>query len=210
MNKIVEIDTSTEPEMTLDKYTGIVTATCGSKSSTLQLPTREGQGYAILPSTKYKLIDVGVFYKAYISTNEPFRVLGDPNLKPENIKKGVSIFEVKGAYDPPKTETVTINYKDIYDIDDAEHSSIKKYLRCSYTKPDGQWHEDYYGIASISCEYEPLQVVKGSIVRFDCPTDTTYDDFTINGNDYSIEDIYNDYSNYQHFMILVKSDLILS
>ena len=94
-----EVSQST-PVITFDSATGLVTATAtqkegyvyaGTKSSNKQLETQISA--TITPGTARKTaVPIGRY------TTGTVYVAGDPNLVPENIKAGVTIFGVTGTY----------------------------------------------------------------------------------------------------------------
>lgn len=71
---------------------GLITATAGDKSATLQMTTVAGK--TVIPSASYQ---TAVAKNVY--TTGTIRVKGDTNLKAENIAKGVSIFNVLGTFE---------------------------------------------------------------------------------------------------------------
>lgn len=103
--RILAIPGGPEPdpvEISLDTSTGLVTATDGLSSDSLQLSTQSGstkvptiQQYVAVPAGKYTTGDV--------------KIQGDANLVAGNIKKDVSIFGVTGSYDAPTPDPVTIS-----------------------------------------------------------------------------------------------------
>ena len=79
------------PEITVSS-SGLITATAGDKTATKQLSTQAGT--TVTPGTSAK---TPVTAGKYVTGN--ITVKGDANLKAENIKKGVSIFNVAGSFE---------------------------------------------------------------------------------------------------------------
>ena len=92
--------TQATPTMTINTGTGVVTAKSvqsagyvesGTKTNTLNLSTQSGK--TVTPSTsEITAVNPGKYTLDYI------KVKGDPNLISANIKQGVSIFGVAGAF----------------------------------------------------------------------------------------------------------------
>lgn len=83
---------------------GLITATAGDKSATKQLTTQAAQ--IITPGTSNTTIASG----KYLTGDQV--VLGDTNLIPENIRSGVSIFDVAGSMANAETKV----YSDVQNI----------------------------------------------------------------------------------------------
>lgn len=130
--KSVATATQATPSISVDaagKITASATQTAGyvsagTKSATKQLTTQAAQ--TITPGTTNKTIASG----KYLTGAQTIK--GDANLKAENIKEGVSIFDINGSYKgatglAPATVTVTSEYLDIYvnyfDIDNDAYIS---------------------------------------------------------------------------------------
>lgn len=79
---------------------GLITATAGDKSATQQLPTQESK--TVTPGTSTK---TAVASGRYTTGN--VNVAGSANLVPANIKSGVNIFGVTGAFEGGTPELVT-------------------------------------------------------------------------------------------------------
>lgn len=96
VSKSVSTVEQATPSISIDS-SGLITASStqsagyvssGTKSSTKQLATKDAE--TITPSTSNQTINSGT----YLTGTQT--ILGDTNLKPENIKSGVSIFGVTG------------------------------------------------------------------------------------------------------------------
>lgn len=74
----------------------------GVKSNTYQLPVQGAQ--TITPGTTSKTIDAGKFLTGTQT------IQGDANLVADNIKSGISIFDVVGTYKGSSIETVEVNF----------------------------------------------------------------------------------------------------
>lgn len=104
--RILAIPGGPEPdpvEISLDTTTGLVTATDGLSSDSLQLTTRTG--YTVTPTTyQQQAVAAGMY------TTGPVIVAGDSDLVATNIKKDVEIFGVTGTLKTPTTPfTFSIN-----------------------------------------------------------------------------------------------------
>lgn len=121
VTKDVATATQATPSISVNS-SGLITASAtqtagyvysGNKSATKQLTTLAAQ--TITPGTSNKFITPG----KYIIGNQT--ILGDSNLKAENIKSGVSIFGVAGSYEGSgggsgggSVETCTVTVRDPY------------------------------------------------------------------------------------------------
>lgn len=93
------IETSVAPTVTVDGN-GLITAACKDKVTTQQLPIQDGQ--QITPGTAARTaVSAGRY------TTGDIVVAGDSNLTAENIKRGVSLFGVAGAYGAPHMVPLT-------------------------------------------------------------------------------------------------------
>lgn len=123
---IGKITTEQTPEISVST-TGLITATCGSKSATQQLPTQAAQ--TITPGTTPQTIPAGKYTTGVVT------VEGDANLLPENIKAGIEMFEVVGEITPaPKYMVVTNDDFAITCSVDASDSQLRN-IKVTITLP---------------------------------------------------------------------------
>lgn len=104
-NKIKAITTSVTHSPSISVSTaGKITATCGGTSATKQLTTQAAK--TVTPGTSSQTaVSSGVY------TTGAVTVAGDSDLVASNIKKGVSIFNVTGTYNPtPIIESCTVSF----------------------------------------------------------------------------------------------------
>lgn len=117
---IGKITTEQTPEISVSN-TGLITATCGSKSATQQLPTQAAQ--TITPGTTPQTIPAGKYTTGVVT------VEGDANLLPENIQAGIEMFGVVGKVTPaPKYMVITNDDFAItssVDTSDSQYRNIK-------------------------------------------------------------------------------------
>lgn len=117
---IGKITTEQTPEISVSN-TGLITATCGSKSATQQLPTQGAR--TIVPSITPVTISAGKYTIGDITIN------GDPNLIVGNIKAGVSIFGVPGTMQPLPKYRVLYNGEDSISCSLASGGDFKRRFR---------------------------------------------------------------------------------
>lgn len=90
-------------EISLNSSIGLVTATDGLSSDSLQLGTRAG--YTVTPASYTQTAVAASLY-----TTGPVLVAGDSDLAAANIKKDVEIFGVTGTYEGVQPDPVTISF----------------------------------------------------------------------------------------------------
>lgn len=83
--------TQATPVISIDPLTGYITARAGDRFSTFKLPFQNAR--TITPTTTSQIAVPSNYY-----TGGSVTVKGDSNLVAENIKSGVTIFDVKGTY----------------------------------------------------------------------------------------------------------------
>ncbi len=137
--------------------------------------TMPAASYSISPTigpysdlSGYMSIIAPVITEGYAASGSEYRATVHipsqvPELEPNNIKKGVSIFNVEGTYEAPTT-TLTINK-------DNTTTSLSS-LSIIYTKPDGTTGT----YKSKTATSGTVTIVKGSLVYVYATTETLSDD----------------------------------
>ena len=113
-NELVKLPTLNNEGLNSDLLTGKELIDKDGNKVIGTIPIKSAE--TIVPSTADKTIEAGVYL------NEPQTIKGDVNLVPDNIRAGVSIFDVTGTADVNSdggTETTSVSPKDInfYDYD---------------------------------------------------------------------------------------------
>ena len=132
---------------------GLITATAGDKSATQQLPTQESK--TVTPGTSTK---TAVASGRYTTGN--VNVAGSANLVPANIKSGVNIFGVTGAFEGGTPELVTGT---ILGATGWAPANTK------YLFTDGN---TYHSIETSRNSSDTIHVLKNSIIAADSKTGT--------------------------------------
>lgn len=145
------VSTAAHPKPTLSRSGGTVTATHvqsagytsgGTTTETLGIPTHAGGNYA--PTTySYTAASSG-----YLLTGN-VKIIGDANLKAENIKSGVSIFGVAGtantlAYGTIQIKNNTNRYLHVR-YGNGEREQMEEYWTRTLTVPIGVGFFMYFG-----------------------------------------------------------------
>lgn len=123
---VASVDQAT-PEISVSS-SGLITASAtqktgyvenGTKSAVKQLSVKAAEEFT--PTTKNQTIPAGL----YLTGTQ--KILGDPNLKAENIADGVTIFNIEGTHVggivPDGTKTVTAN--GVHDVTEYEFVSVE-------------------------------------------------------------------------------------
>lgn len=102
----VSVPTTAEtPEITISESTGLISADSAGMKSTKQLPTTAEKTYT--PTNSDQTID------RYSWLTGDQIIKGDPNLVPENIPKGITLFGIPGSFSStPRSANILLNVAD--------------------------------------------------------------------------------------------------